>query len=384
MTRGDWKPYTSGKDATQIWIVDGSSSKYYVKSGIMCIYFPITDPGIEGKPNVGIEKANWMQTCKDAGMATYVGREQVNVEGEDVWTDHWLCHLDYEAAGQQISFQNWHSLGLGTVPKGLPVRVTGGNSAPDSQKGSPRLSNVWYKDFVTGPNATKADDFKKPGGFCIPVGTEEVKSFFGHEVRSAHAWNPEFHKRAHYFLHAKASNKDLKRARQPKPSRAFQGSNFAETKQKLNDILLRDLGLRTQKCESFTLELLQEMQRELFNARTHELDSVYHGAGDTRKMAHASMDALKQEQAKHALIKTPSLLTKARDGACHEMVMWYIHHLSESAREEIKERLLLPLLPEMHHEAPAVADKEAVEVHRRYTAQASCAVCHTMATSVVV
>jgi hypothetical protein len=379
-TRGDWKPYISGKDATQIWIVDGTSSKYYVKSGPLCIYFPITDPGQDGKPTIGVERPNWMQTCKDAGMATYIGREQV--EGE--WADHWACHLDYEAAGQQITFQNWHSLGLGKVPKGLPVRVTGGNSAPDSQKGSPRLNTVWYKDFVTGANATKPEDFTKPGGFCIPVGAAKVKAFFGHEVKQAHAWSPAFHKRAHYLLHAEASKKDLMRARRPKPGRAFRGSTFAETMQKLNDILLRDQGLRTQKCDSFPLELLQEMQRELFNARTHELNAVYHGAGDTRRMAHDSIESLESEQAKLALIKTPSLSAKARDGACHEMVMWYIHHLSESAREEIKERLVLPLLPEMQHEAAVAPDKEAAEVHHRYTAQASCAVCHTMATNTVV
>merc|ERR1719472_108891 len=93
-------------------------------------------------------------------------------------------------------------------------------------------------------------------------------------------------------------------------------------------------------------------------------------------MAHASMDSLRQEQAKYALIKTPSLLTKARDGACHEMVMWYIHHLSEKARGEIKERLVLPLLPEMPHEDTDLEKGAHEDVHHRYTQQASCAVCH--------
>ena len=40
------------------------------------------------------------------------------------------CHVDYEKANQSITFQNWHSL----APKGLPLRVTGGNSAPNAQK----------------------------------------------------------------------------------------------------------------------------------------------------------------------------------------------------------------------------------------------------------
>jgi len=326
-----------------------------------------------------------MAKCKDAGMATYVGREQVNYEGEDVWTDHWSCHLDYKAAKQQITFQNWHSLGLGKVPKGLPVRVTGGNSAPDSKKGSPRLNSVWYKDFDTSDNATSADDFKKPSWFCIPVGAAETKAFFGHDVTPAHAANPAFVRRAHYLLHSKASAKDLTRARRPLPGHAFKGDTFASTMQKLNSVLRREKGLRTQQCESFSLDFLQEMQRELFNARTHELDAVYTNAGDTRRMAHDSIDALEGEQAKVATIKSPTLLKKAVHGACHEMVMWYIHHLSETAREEIKHRLVLPLLPEIKHEAPvAETSGEESHIHRRYTAQASCAVCHVNPSASVV
>merc|ERR1712176_5985 len=132
-----------------------------------------------------------------AKLEESLGSEQVNVNGEDEWVDHWSCHLNYTSAKQQITFQNFHSLGLGKVPKGLPVRVTGGNSAPNGQKGSPRLSSVWYKDFVTGSTATSPDDFKKPGMFCIPVGAEKTRAFFGHEVTPAHTWSPDFHRRAH-------------------------------------------------------------------------------------------------------------------------------------------------------------------------------------------
>lgn len=385
-TRGEWTPYINGKDATQVWIVDKEHSQYYVKSGPICIYFPITDPGVSTKPIVGIERADWMKHCHDMGMAKSLGREQVNVDGEDVWVDHTSCHLDYEDAKQQITFQNWHSIGLNSALKpskvqaGMPVRVTGGNSAPNPTKGSPRLNSVWYTNFST--NAIDPKLFTKPAFFCIPVATEEVKAFFGHDVRPAHTFNPAFHRRAHYLTHAKATVKDLRRAKQPKPGRAFKGDTFTETMQKLNRALLGEKGLRTQKCDNFSLELLQEMQLELFNARTHELDTVYKKAGDTRGMAHATLEAMEGEQAKLKDLKSPSLLAKARDGACHEMVMWYVHHLSESAREEIKERLILPLLPEMQHETPAAASNtEDAHVHSRYDAQVSCAVCHVDPTS---
>merc|ERR1712110_721541 len=135
---------------------------------------------------------------------------------------------------------------------------------------------------------------------------------------------------------------------------------------------------KTQTCESFSIDDLHEMQRELFNARTHELDAVYKKAGDTRLMAHDSAESLEGEQAKVSSIEDLALQAKARDGACHEMVMWYIHHLSEKAREEIKDRLTLPLLPKVQHDTPAtpLADADAATVHKRYTEQASCAVCH--------
>lgn len=317
-----------------------------------------------------------MKRCKDAGMATYVGREQVNVEGTDEWADHWSCHLDYEAANQQITFQNWHSLGLGSVPKGLPVRVTGGNSAPNAQKGSPRLNSVWYKDFVIGDSATKPSDFDKPGGFCIPVGLAEMKAFFGHSVDSSHTFSPDFQRRAHYLPHAKSTSNDLRRARQPKPSSGFRADTFANTMEKLNSMLLQEKGLRTQTCKNFSLELLHQMQIELFNARAPELDAIYQKAGDTRQMSHSSLASLKQEQANTASLTDAALLAKARDGACHEMVLWYTHHLTESARRDIKDQLILPLLPTLQHHEPASPSQEEANVHRRYTAQASCAICH--------
>jgi len=377
-TRADWKPYIDGKDATQVWIadMDKGDSRYFVKIGILCISFAITDPG-QGKSLVGIEKADWMKSCKEGGWGKYVGREQVKVGDKDEWADHWSCRLDYDAANQSITFQNWHSLGLGAVPKGLPIRVTGGNSAPDSKKGSPRLNTVWYSDFVTGDQATKPDDFKKPNlGACIPVGKQEVKEFFGHEVSHDHVFSPDFHRRAHNMVHAKPNARDLSRAKQSKPGPAFRGDSFSQTMQQLNSMLRRERGLTTKPCSNFTTAELHETQRLLFDARTTALNAVYLAADDTRRMAHASLEDLQKEQKRHEELKArPELQAKARDGACHEAVMWYIHHLTAEAKADIKQNLLLPLLPEEQHGSLA-DDKEAEQVHTRYTQQVSCAVCH--------
>lgn len=361
------------------------TSNYYVKSGLLCLYFPITDPGVEGTPLVGVERSDWMKRCNDAGLAKYVGREQVHYGDSDEWVDHWSCRLDYAAANQSITFQNWHSLGKGSVPKGLPLRVTGGNSAPDGQKGSPRLNSVWYSNFDTSDSSCSDSDFKKPGGICIPVGVEEVQEFMGKEVSKSDVFSADFHRRAHYLPHRKPEASDLARARKPNPGPGFTGSSFQHSMEKLNAALQSDPALNLASCDDLSTEQLQKTQRQLFDARSPALDAVYSDASDTRRMAHSSAAELQRHQEWHAEtdIARPELARKARDGACHELVMWYMHHLSASAREDIKERLVLPLLPAHQHDAPDSNDATEVQVHEKYTEQVSCAIAHVAPTTLV-
>merc|ERR1719198_2492133 len=100
-------------------------------------------------------------------------------------------------------------------------------------------------------------------------------------------------------------------------------------------------------------------------------------------MAHNTMESLEGEQLRVEAIKSAGALRKFRDGACHELVMWYIHHLSESAREEVKERVVLPLLPAHQHDAPNSDDVTEAQVHERYSEQVSCAICHVAPTTLV-
>jgi len=385
----DWKVGKSGK---QVWIGSGPGnpkSEYYATVGPICLKFAITDPGISGKPAVGIEYADWMKRCSDAGFAKHVAREQINIDGEDTWVDHFSCRLDYinSMTNQSITFQNWHSLGLNKVPKGLPLRVTGGNSVPDPNQ-APRMNSVWYSNFVTGSSATKDDDFKpltNPLGLpCTPLMDSEVERFFGHQVTPDHITASDFQRRAAFLPHATADEKDLRRAKRPKPGNSFKGKTFDDAMQKLNKVLMAEKGLKTQSCGNFTTDSLHEMQRLLFDARSPQLDSIYMEAADTRRMAHANLAALEKEQAHVRGLKESdsSLAAMAHDGACHEMVMWYIHHLSASAREELKDILVLPLLPDKLHEPPqAAAPNTQQAVHQRYSAQASCAICHVSATA---
>ena len=43
-----------------------------MKTGAVCIYFPITDPGDPNKFSVGLETADWVSKCETAGFAKYV------------------------------------------------------------------------------------------------------------------------------------------------------------------------------------------------------------------------------------------------------------------------------------------------------------------------
>eukprot|EP00930_Biecheleria_cincta_P084962 TRINITY_DN74384_c0_g1_i1.p1 TRINITY_DN74384_c0_g1~~TRINITY_DN74384_c0_g1_i1.p1 ORF type:complete len:524 (+),score=89.47 TRINITY_DN74384_c0_g1_i1:223-1572(+) len=360
--------------------------KLFFNTGKLCLGFPITDPGIKGKPKVGIEQPDWIKRCNQAGFATFVARELVTVDGKEEWADHYSCRILYEAVNQSIVFQNWHSLGLGAVPKGLPLRVTGGNSKPDPQQ-SPRINSVWHSNFTVGSSSSTPDDFQWKtrciGPVCFGCKTssaQEAEEFFGHKVRSEHLSSVDFISRARFLPLASADKNDLRRAAQRKPGPFFQGSSFQETMRKLNDALTREANLTTKQCSDFSLKELHEVQQLLFDARSPQLDHIYKQAKDTRSMAHGSLAELAAEQSMHRRLGEGSILgAKAKAGLCHELVMWYVHHLSAPARQEVKKQVVLPLLPEVQHTSSGEH-----KVHQRYNEQVSCAICHVAPASDII
>eukprot|EP00421_Protoceratium_reticulatum_P006583 CAMPEP_0168372506 /NCGR_PEP_ID=MMETSP0228-20121227/8316_1 /TAXON_ID=133427 /ORGANISM="Protoceratium reticulatum, Strain CCCM 535 (=CCMP 1889)" /LENGTH=496 /DNA_ID=CAMNT_0008385415 /DNA_START=66 /DNA_END=1556 /DNA_ORIENTATION=- len=380
-SRTEWKPYIDGRNALQVWIggTGSQKSKYFVKSGPLCIYFPITDPGVGG--SINIELTDWMARCDKGGNATYMGREKVDGE----WADHYSCLIDYAKVNQTIVFQNWHSLGLGKTAKGAPVRVTGGNSAPDSKKGSPRLSTVWYSNFGMGAASVQPSDFEKPSWFCIPVGAQEAASFLGvNKLTGDHLAQPDFQQRLHFLPHAAPSRTDLARARRKRPRNEVAGTNFREAMMKLNRALAAERRLATKACSTYSLRELHQLQHEIFAARSPALQALY--AGDRRSLPFATAAELSGAHQNHSSWShgRPDLLPMLRDGLCHELVMMYMHHLSASAREELKSgaSFTLPLLPETGlHPAPQAPRGAASAAHAAYTAQASCAVCHVTASA---
>lgn len=147
---------------------------------------------------------------------------------------------------------------------------------------------------------------------------------------------------------------------------------------KLNKVLVHEDNLMTKRCEDFTMRELHDIQQFLFDARTPQLNRIYKKASDTRLMAHNNLAALQAEQGWRAEL-VGELAKKARAGLCHELVMWFVHHLSAPAREEVKKHLVLPLLPDVQH-----SSRGEHKVHQRYDEQVSCAICHVAPTTITV
>jgi len=384
-SRSEWKPFTNGKDATQVWIPSfdkTKKSKYYVKSGPLCLYFPIHD--VDGVAPVNQITPTWIKDTDKLGLVKYMGRELVDGE----WADHYAATYKTEEVvkgkprNQTIIFANWHSLGLGKTAKGLPLRLSGGNINPSSQ-GQPRLMGTFYSNFTVGPNSVKDEDFKAPtsplGLPCIPLGMEEVAAFAGVEkVTPAHVGDQAFIERLHYMPHAKPITADLQRARTKVPRADKTGPNFEKAMVQLNKVLARDLELSSKHCEAFSVAELHEIQKVIFNARSPALQDIYKGH-DNRALAYASLPELMANQKDQmAASEDPGLTAMVRDGLCHEVVMTYAHHLTESARQELKSgSLVVPRLPEQTmHSAPKDQSTVALKAHKEYAKQVSCAVCH--------
>jgi len=170
----------------------------------------------------------------------------------------------------------------------------------------------------------------------------------------------------------------MARAEQKIPGSAYAGEDFADAMNGLNRVLEAEPGLKTKPCAQFSLQELHAVQSVLFEARAPSLQQVYSSNSDTRSLQHITQSDLEAEQtAVQTLAESrPEVAEMVRDGICHETVMWYVHHLAEATKTEVKDLIVLPLLPNRYHEKPATAQAEVVDGHKRYTSQVSCAVCH--------
>lgn len=189
-----------------------------------------------------------------------------------------------------------------------------------------------------------------------------------------------------------ASSVDLRRARSKTPAEAFKGEGHAGMVTQLNRQLESTPGLKTKVCSEFGVDDIVNIQKSMLSKMDATLNDIYVESDDNRRLMVFGREtadpntilALWQEEA--ALLKEhPSLHDVARDGKCHETVMWWVHHLSTTSRSELLGNMTLPLLQTtLHSRAPFwdLAPKPVVnKVMDNYKAGIGCSACHATASS---
>jgi len=165
---------------------------------------------------------------------------------------------------------------------------------------------------------------------------------------------------------AEPLSSDLQRAKTFRPRAEYQGhGNLASANAKLNGHLLQR-GIATKACEAHSAEELHEVLRALYEVRSEELVKVY-PKGDGRRPAYDS----KADMEKHWAELPADEDGRQRDAYCHEAVMWFIHHLTDSTQKEFVQKQVLPLLPQREHSRNG---EDAVT--KFYASKVSCQDCH--------
>merc|ERR1719232_2277449 len=139
----------------------------------------------------------------------------------------------------------------------------------------------------------------------------------------------------------------------------------------MNAVLLKDLH-RSKSCDMYDHETLNDIARQLYSVRSLELDDLYSEKGDNRALHFSDFEYKEHLWVGESLAHHRGSLAwnATRDGKCAELVMWYIHHLSESTRKVLSQSdtFQLPLMPVQVAE-PHVRSHE-------YAKQILCTDCH--------
>jgi len=180
---------------------------------------------------------------------------------------------------------------------------------------------------------------------------------------------------------------DVQRAQQKVPGINVRGTGHIDMVQKLNHRLANTPGLSTKDCSEFTVDEITALQKALYHSREPELQQVYTQTNVNRQLAaHGalaediqSLEALWAKE-KKLVDSHPELHDVTRDGKCHEAVMWWVHHISEATKEELKSFMTIPLMAETTHTVDEVSSKvpeTAVKsVMAGYKTATGCGICH--------
>jgi hypothetical protein len=185
---------------------------------------------------------------------------------------------------------------------------------------------------------------------------------------------------------------DMARAKQPKPlswSHVI-GSTTHEIFDAMNDFLVKQ-PYHTQPCEQFTYDELNDLARTLWSFRSPELADIYSQANDNRQF---HFDASRGLEHKEKLWMKENELASSNpskygagsehyemvhEGKCAEIVMWWVHHLAEPARNILAGMVKVPLLPAggLKEHVVDVEDPHSQSAKQEQIYQVTCASCHS-------
>lgn len=189
------------------------------------------------------------------------------------------------------------------------------------------------------------------------------------------------------------SGKDYHRAHTSVPKEEYRGDGVYSTMtEKLNAHLIR-LGdeysmMEPKACADFTLEELRDLQLEMYDLihpsfqKIYEMKVVRGNRNDGRNMKYESIEELLDSWNNDIEAHSDSQFEANifRDAKCHEIVMWYIHHLTEDTRKNKNSIKMknqnIPLLP-THTYGQLSKEKEHLkDVFKKYNESLTCISCH--------
>lgn len=169
------------------------------------------------------------------------------------------------------------------------------------------------------------------------------------------------------------SSKDLRRAYQPKPhadSHVISPHPVGAWEAMNTHLLGQDVT--TFPCEGLDHDQLNDVARQIWSSSDPSFNQIYKNKNDKRAFHFDSLEykekLWKQEGA--TLKPATSEYGMVRDGKCAEVVMWWVHHLTESTKSKLSQAhsFVLPLMPQR---GPVATD------NKEYIYQVQCSDCHT-------
>jgi hypothetical protein len=180
----------------------------------------------------------------------------------------------------------------------------------------------------------------------------------------------------------KDTNTNTARAIQVVPRPEFRGDSFNNMSHTLNKWLRNSTRIR--ECDQFSSAELQELSALIHMSRDTNLDLLYSKANDNRRLRGNLADMQKTWARLNSIVEKHSdhemLHRIQRDGHCHEVVMLFVHHLSEDVKEVLRETgVEMPLLSYNHHgpECKQQLDPAFEEICQHYKETVTCLSCHS-------